>query len=169
MPAKATWLLRVPEILAAVADSSVPFFDRAAVEQLFQLRRRQAVNLMRKFGGYQVGKAFLIPRQELVRQLELIALGAEFQWEDRRKQRVEELLEDARRAAKARQVEIAVPASARGGRLDGLPSTVHLSPGQLSVHFQSPEDLLRQLFELSKAIGSDYEGFLAGVRPPSAG
>src|ERR1039458_5601050 len=45
MPAKAQWLLRVPEILAELAALDVPVLDRAVCERLFRLRRRRTIDL----------------------------------------------------------------------------------------------------------------------------
>src|SRR4029077_8723306 len=43
MPAKAPWLLRIPEIAAMLEILDVPVVDRAMVERLFGLRRRRAI------------------------------------------------------------------------------------------------------------------------------
>ena len=39
MPAKAQWLLHVPEILAELSALDVPVVDRAVCERLFRLRQ----------------------------------------------------------------------------------------------------------------------------------
>src|ERR1022692_2100735 len=65
MPAKAQWLLRVPEILAELAALDVPVLDRAVCERLFRLRRRRTIDLIRCFGGYQAGRTFLVDRPKL--------------------------------------------------------------------------------------------------------
>jgi len=62
MPAKAQWLLRVPEIIVELNGLDVPVVDRALCERLFRLRRRRAIDLMGCFGGYQAGRTFLIER-----------------------------------------------------------------------------------------------------------
>ena len=51
MPAKAMWLLQIPEILSQLETFDVPVVDRAIVERLFGLRRRRAIELMHRFGG----------------------------------------------------------------------------------------------------------------------
>src|SRR5580692_9332215 len=97
MPAKAQWLLRVPEILAELSALDVPVVDRAVCERLFRLRRRRAIDLMRFFGGYQSGRTFLIDRPKLLVQLEQIRDSADFKMEWRRKERLSERLEAIRR------------------------------------------------------------------------
>src|ERR1700691_390656 len=99
MPAKAQWLLRVPEILEELRALDVPVVDRAVCEGLFRLRRRRAIDLMRCFGGYQTGRTFLIDRPRLVAQLEQIRDSADFKVEWRRKERLAERLGGLRRPA----------------------------------------------------------------------
>lgn len=55
MPAKPRWWLRIPEILPAIENLDAPWLDRAAIEQVFGLRRRRAIELLHVFGGFQVG------------------------------------------------------------------------------------------------------------------
>jgi hypothetical protein len=90
MPAKAQWLLRVPEILEELRALDVPVVDRAVCERLFRLRRRRAIDLIHFFGGYQAGRTFLIDRPKLVAQLEQIRDSPDFKMEWRRKDRLAE-------------------------------------------------------------------------------
>ncbi len=61
MPDQSSWLERVPEILAWLkAADSPPFLDRPSPELLFGVKRRQAIELMHRMAGYQVGKTFLV-------------------------------------------------------------------------------------------------------------
>jgi hypothetical protein len=73
MPNQPSWIESVPEILETLrAPGTPPFLDRPTVEVLFGVRRRQAIHLLRRFGGYQVGKTFLVgyfypsPRKGLI-------------------------------------------------------------------------------------------------------
>ena len=50
--------------------------------------RWQAIGLLHRFGGYQVGKTFLVDRLDLIRQLEEIAAGKQFEFETVRHERV---------------------------------------------------------------------------------
>src|SRR6202050_5742643 len=90
MPAKAQWLLRVPEILEELAALDIPVLDRAAGERLSRLRRRRAIDLIRSFGGYQAGRTFLVDRPKLVEQLEQIRDSPDFKMEWRREERLAE-------------------------------------------------------------------------------
>jgi hypothetical protein len=69
MPAKAEWLLRLPEIRAALERFDAPVVDRSVIEELFGLRRRRAIVLMHQLGGYQAGRTFLVDRLRLLGRL----------------------------------------------------------------------------------------------------
>lgn len=159
MPAKAQWLLRVPEILAELSALDVPVVDRAVCERLFRLRRRRAIDLIRCFGGYQAGRTFLVDRPKLIAQLEQIRDGPDFQMEWRRKERLAERLDAIRRLQTGARVAIPVEPEALRKRLPDLPAGVSLSAGALYIQFQSPEELLSKLFTLAQAIANDYEAF----------
>src|SRR5579862_6233814 len=107
MPAKPMWLLQVPEILEELAEMKAPFLDRTAVERLFGVRRRRAIQLMSGFGGgYLVGKTFLISRRQLIASLEGVARGEEFFFESRRRERLVHDLEKTRKEIRGRRVKV---------------------------------------------------------------
>ncbi len=81
------WLLHVPRIIGELRRLPVPVLDRATIEKLFGLKRRQAILLLHRFGGYQAGRTFLLDCQELVEQLEAIRDGETFSYEQRRRRR----------------------------------------------------------------------------------
>ena len=159
MPAKAQWLLRVPEILAELSLLDLPVVDRAVCERLFRLRRRRAIDLIRCFGGYQAGRTFLVDRPKLVAQLEQTRDSPDFKMEWRRKERLADKLDVIRRLQTGARVAIAVEPETLCQRLPDLPAGVSLSAGALHIQFQSPEELLSQLFALAQAIANDYEAF----------
>jgi len=165
MPAKAQWLLRVPEILEELSALDVPVVDRAICERLFRLRRRRAIDLMRCFGGYQAGRTFLIDRPRLAAQLEQIRDSPDFKMEWRRKERLAERLEAIRRLQAGARVAIPVEPEVLSRRLPDLPAGIGLSPGALHIQFQSSEELLSKLFALAQAIANDYEAFEKRASP----
>jgi len=165
MPAKAQWLLRIPEILDELSALDVPVVDRAVCERVFGLRRRRAIDLMRAFGGYQAGRTFLIDRPKLLAQLQEILASPDFKMERQRKERLAERLEAIRRLQTGTHVSIPVQTLVLSQRLPDLPAGVKLSPGALHVQFQSSEELLRKLFALAQAIANDYEAFERHTSP----
>ena len=68
MPNKPSWLLRVNEILEDLGGAEMaahPFLTRGAVEKLFGLKRRQAIELMHSVGGYSFGSQLRKPQHQV--------------------------------------------------------------------------------------------------------
>ena len=61
--AKATWLLKIPEIVAMLESFDVPMVDRAIIERQFELRRRRTIELLNRLGGFRTGKGFPVDRR----------------------------------------------------------------------------------------------------------
>ena len=132
-----------------------PVVDRAGLEILLHVSRRAAIRLMHRFGGYQAGRTFLIAREDLARQLEAIRDGDNYQWESRRRERLDHALQ--------KRIVIQVTPGVRDRKLLNLPSGVQLERRRLEIRFESTEELLRQLFEFSQAISDDYESFCTWI------
>ena len=130
------------------------------IEKLFGLKRRQAIQLLDRFGGYQAGRTFLLDRQELLEQLEALPDGETFRYEQRRRLVAE--LESVRKYLQAAAVKIPLRPQARY-QIATLPPDVDLQPGQLRVEFHGVEDLLSKLFELAHSAAQDFERFRNAV------
>jgi hypothetical protein len=165
MPAKAAWLLQIPEILAHLEVFDVPVVDRAIIEHLFGLRRRRAIELMHLFGGYQAGRTCLIDRRRLIDYLRSMAEGEDFQRERRRKERLHDKLDQFRRSEAAMRVKIPVQPDVRSRKMADLSAGVALEAGHLHIEFSGTEDLLTKLFELSQAAANDFDRFRAASEP----
>jgi hypothetical protein len=142
-----------------LADAGLPVIDRAVIERLFGLGRRQAIELMHGFGGYQAGRTFLIGRDQLIAQLDAMATGSEYRLEVARREKLTATLERLQRTRQAQAVKIVAPPEAFGSRMNTLAPGVQLNPGKLEIEFVDPADLLSKLFGLSQAIANDYAGF----------
>lgn len=145
-------------MIAALDRLDIPVLDRAALGDLFGVRRRQAITLMHQFGGYQAGKTFLLNRVHLIQALREIYAHDDFGRERRRKQRFATALDELRRLQPATRVVIAPP-PALVHESPSLPSGVDLRPGSLTIQFDGPEDLLTKLFSLAQTIAADFEAF----------
>jgi hypothetical protein len=158
MPRQPQWFQHVRHALEQIREFPVPVLDRAAVEKLLDVSRRDAIRLLHRFGGYQAGKTFLISREDLIAALERVQAGDDFEHEIRRRERLNESLEATRRELVARRVtlpvspEVTFPAH-------GLPSGVRLGDGRIEVEFESAEELLARLFEIAQLASSDFERF----------
>jgi len=161
VPAKTKWLLHVGSIRALLETLDFPVIDRAMVESLFGLRRRRAIELLHRFGGFQAGRTFLIDRLKLIEALKQIEGGAEFGAESRRRQKLQQCLEEAQRWHKARIVKIEVRQDEVRPRPTAHSDGVDLIPGHLHIEFAGTEDLLSKLYRLSQAAAHDYDAFVA--------
>ena len=169
MPAKASWLLRIPEILQTLAAIQTPVIDRATCERLFGVRRRRAIELLQRFGAYRTGNAILIDRSALIRRLEAIASHPDTVQEIARKQRLSDEIGRLGRQSSGAAVRIVrLPATPPRG-VWTLPDGVSLSTRNLMVDFADVGQLLSRLYALAESIAADYEGFvesLAHTIPP---
>ena len=155
MPAKPQWLLQLPVAIGELRSLEVPVIDRAGCERIFGVRRRRAVQLMHRFGGYQSGNTILLDRMDLIRRLEALESGSEVGHERQRKARLTEELDGLHRHRAAASVRIpAVPAGA-----DGLPDGVAFDGGRMTVEFGGVEELFGKLYALAQAAATDFEAF----------
>jgi len=132
--------------------------DRATVETLFAVRRRRANQLIARMGGYEIGRTALVERETFLAGLEAIAAGADFHYEERRRVKVREKLDEARRIVKAQNVRIPVE-PAPSPTTVSLPEGVQVHRGEIRISFDTPETLLKRLFELSQAMAHDFDEF----------
>lgn len=161
MPRKSDWLLRLPFILGELQQLSVPVVDRSIFESVFRVRRRRAIQLMHRFGGYQSGRTFLVDRNALLRSLKSLGSGDEVSTEVRRKEQLSAELDRLRDFTRASRVPVPATPAVYDTRLSSLPDGVRLEPGCLTVEYGSPEQLLERLFALSQALVNDLEVFRA--------
>jgi hypothetical protein len=160
MPDQPSWIDRVPEILETLeSPGAPPFLDRPTVEMLFGLRRRQAIALLRRFGGYQVGKTFLAPRPAVAGFLRDPDRWRAAAHERGRFEGVRRALGEARQELALRRIAIPARAETFGLEFSGLPAGIGFEPGQLTVAFANPAELLEKLFALAQALGNDYDTF----------
>jgi hypothetical protein len=160
MPDQPSWIDRVPEILEVLESPNAPaLLDRPAVEALFRLRRRQAIQLLGRLGGYKVGKTFLVPREAAIRFLRDPRRWSAAALERGRFERVRVALGEARQELDQRRISI--PARQETFRLEfsGLPAGIQFETGKLTVLFDNPAELLERLFALAQALGNDYDTF----------
>jgi len=169
MPANPSWLLHIPEIIEQIELFKVPVVDRAIVEMVFGLGRRQAIEFLHRFGGYQTGRTFLIERQLLIEGLRRVMAGEEFQSEVRRKERLDQSISQLRRSRAAARVKIPVRPEMVQGKVAALSAEIALKPGHLHVEFSGTEDLLTKLYELSQAAANDFDRFRAAAEDPKSG
>jgi hypothetical protein len=150
------------------SETAPPILDRKAIETLFGVRRRQAIALLHRFDGYQLGRTFVAPRQAVIDFLAPLAASEPLARVRAQKRRVEEFLGEARQSLTL--LRIPLPAAKLSEiTFAGLPSGIHLLPGQLSIHFAGATELLEKLFALSQALANDFEALESALAGPSHG
>ena len=159
MPAKKTWLLRLGDIHDELAVLKAPVIDRAMFELIFCVRRRRALQLMHDCGGWQAGQAFLVDRLGLLQRIEQLQSSPESAMEHRRRERLKETLEEARRHRAGAHVVLPLASHASQCTMLRLPAGVRLQPGRLEVDFAQPEELLARLYEFAQAAATDFDEF----------
>lgn len=160
MPATPRWQANIVRIRESIASLSAPFLDRKTVERIFGIKARQANYLMRGLGGYKVGPASVISREDLLQQLDKMSGPRGYAAEVRRKSHVIEELDSLRISARPRRVSVPPRAATRSS----LPAGVTiLSPGQLSISFKSPEDLLSSILGLAQSASANFAAFASAL------
>ena len=168
MPSQAEWLLRLPEIRAALERIEAPVVDRAGIEKLFGVRRRRAIAMMHTLGGYQAGRTFLVERSALLARLAALEGAEDYHIEKRRRERLAGFVERSREHLCAAQVVIPVRDATTTRTLTALGPGVDLCPGALHIEFTEPAELLEKLYGLSQAIAREFETFAAMAKSPAA-
>ncbi len=161
MPAQPSWYLRLPEILASLrADGAPPFLDRPAVEQLFRVRRRQAIRLLGAAQGYQIGKTFLVDRQSLLQYLEKVEASGAPEQSRARKERVLAALSEVVNHVAAQRIHVRANSEVYRRRPADLPDSIELiGPGRIQISYSGAEELLARIAELAAAAANDFPAF----------
>ena len=157
MPAKSSWLLRIPNIVAHLQALDTPVIDRRICERLFGVRRRRAIQLMQQFGGYHSGNTILVDHLTLITTLKDVEQADEYAWEIIRKQTLYNKLDQLHRCKDATRIRLRVSEQAQHNMIEDLPLGLTLVPGKLVVEFDAPEELFAKLYELAQAAANDYD------------
>jgi len=111
------------------------------------------------FGGYKVGKAFLVPREAVIGFLRDPQRWRAAADEKGRFERVASALGEARSELQQRRIPIPTQSETLRLEFSGLPDGIRLEAGQLVIQFAKPVELLEKLFALSQALTNDYQTF----------
>jgi hypothetical protein len=162
MPSRPRWYADIDRIRDVVRALPSPFLDRPTIERLFSVRSRQANYLMRSLGGYRVGQAAVVSRDDLLDWLDTASGAERVTAQVRRKSRVLEALDALR--SEARPQRIAAPPALRPD--SPLPEGVCISAsGELTIRFNSAEDLLGRIMGLAQSAAADFVSFTAALEP----
>ena len=152
MPKPVDWTPLVPAALTALRQMTAPVVDRTTLETLLKIQRRTAIRLLHQLGGEQLGKTLLIPREQLIRELEAYlprdaaALPARSPSQIRRLHR------------EAEHFRFPDVRGSERRTVDQLPAAVQLGLGRLTIEVADLRDLCAQIWVLLETCKDDWEG-----------
>jgi hypothetical protein len=159
------WYGNLRRIKAAVQASNAPFLDRRDIETLFALRPRRAQQLLHELHAERLGGALVVPRETVLQYLHLTQRRLPYLTEVVRRRSIAQALQEAKLEVKAHAVRFKLPPTPEGQAIAGLPDTIRLGAGELRITCRDAQDLLQQLYLLSRLIAKDYAAFETIVRP----
>ena len=166
-----SWIHRIPEVLEALHLHPDERIDRRAVEALFDLRKTAAFHLLRRLGAARCGNALLISRGQLLAgpctNCVNIPAGA---GSGNAANRCAPVLRICAQAEEPRWAAIDATLQQQIDQLAtaGLPDSIQLAPGYLTIRCTSMEHLLKQLVLVAKALDADYEAVRYRIEGPIA-
>ena len=165
-----SWIHRIPDMIEALAGLATERIDRQLAEQLFGLGRTATKQLLRHMGAELCGHALVISRSLLMARLREANDHPEWRWERQRRAviraRVEALHPTSRRSVV--RVDAGLQSQIDRLAIAGLPSTIQLTPGCLTIRCRGMEHLVEQLVLFAKALDTDYHALqlLVESTPP---
>lgn len=168
MPDKPTWYAELPRILAQLRSLPQPWVDRSLVEQLLEVGRRRAQQILAPCATRRVGASVVADRDGFIEYLERLAAGEAAYYEGRRRLRLAKALAEMDSAWREQpRLLVEAPARAAGQALASLPEGITLAPGEISLRFRNTGEALEKLLALAMAIGRDPERFRQAVDLPT--
>jgi hypothetical protein len=158
-----TWFARTEEIRDKVKAASSPLIDRAAIEQLFSLKTRQAATLLTKIGGEsgeRVGGANTVRREALLAFLDGKREEPAARAEQQRNNSLAGKLRAIRAAGPTLRADLRPPLTPSPQADSLLPAAIHLAgPGRLEIRYRSPGDVLAAILRLAELSETNPAGF----------
>jgi hypothetical protein len=154
-----SWIHRIPEMLEALALLPDERIDRRRAEELFDLRRSAAHELLRRFGAERCGNSLAIGRARLMARLREMQEHPDWRWERERREQIRAHIDTLRPNQRRSLVPVGEALQQRIDLISiaGLPDTVRFAAGRLTIHCRDMEHLVEQLVLVAKALDTDYE------------
>ena len=171
LPDKPRWLDRLPQAIAALENSPLPWVDRSTIEDLLGVRRRRAQQILAPLAAQAAGHTVIVDKTALIQHLRQMAAGEVTFYEKKRRQRLwRKLQEEHDRWAETPPVFVEAPPDMLQAvykrDLEGLPEGVELAPGRITVTFETAEEALQKLLALAMAVGQNRKTFEDRVELP---
>lgn len=154
-----SWLPRVESIRRTVSGSTRSHYDRRDLEKLFEVQPRTAQGLLGLLPSYRMGPTLLVPRDDLLSFLQLLA-------EANPEERAATLsrLQERGRPKRVRTALTTFNRAEYSNGLDQIPN-VQLARGVLHVHFKTMGELAESLMLIADEMQNNFEQFAHRYEP----
>ena len=166
MPDKPTWCGHLDDIVRRLREMPDSWVDRSTVEELLGVRRRRAQQVLAPCVSRHIGANGVADRETVIAHLQRLAAGELVHYEHQRRRRFAERMDTLYRDRR-RGVLVEAPLSVVNRELDGLPEGITITPGLITVRFETSKEALEKLLALAMAIGNDqslFERLATGTR-----
>lgn len=154
MPDKPLWCGDLETIIRDLRALPDPWIDRAAIEQLLGVGRRRAQQILAPCVSRQIGVNGVADREVVVAHLERLSRGETAHYEKQRRLRLAESIGALQKQRKG-AVLVEAPAEIVNQEIDNLPEGVTITPGKITVTFETSRQALERLLALAMAAGND--------------
>jgi hypothetical protein len=154
MPDKPTWCGDLDTIACTLRALPDPWIDRATLEQVLGIGRRRAQQILAPCVGRQVGVNGMADREVVIAHLARLAAGDTAHYENQRRRRLAEHIETLQ-SERRKAVLVEAPSAIVNQQLADLPEGVSITPGRITVTFNTTQQALERLLALAMAAGND--------------
>jgi hypothetical protein len=175
VPRKPRHWLHLHDALAEIERSSLPFFDRRAIQELLGTSQTEAWRILRRLGAEPgPGGALMLPREVLIARLRAWLDDPEVQFEVDRRQRLETALDALNPVVRTRLVKVVENDPGKAieiaqTRFARLPDGITFTPTSLKLEFRGSQNFLKLLAAVLKALENDTTELIAFMDSEAVG
>ena len=149
-----SWMERIPEMIEALELLAVDRIDRQTVERLFDLRKTAAFHLLRRLGAERYGNSLAISRARLRARLREAQEHPDWRWERERREQIGARIDDFRPGKRHSLVPVGSELQHQIDHMAivGLPDTIQLAAGSLTIRCRDMNHLVEQLVLVARRL-----------------
>lgn len=155
------WRNRIEEIRQRVENSVIETWSRRDLENVFELKRAAAQQIMKAVGEVQnIGGVHLVDRSALLAFLDQIKQAANPETARR------EMVLLAEPVPRPRPLKNTLPQGLRSVMVRDLPAEIRLEPGRLEITGKNATEIFERLLLLAQAVQNDLDTAAQRFDPP---
>lgn len=156
-----SWLDRIYSIRERVRASSLETWTRSDLEDIFEIKRVSAQNLMKAIGEVtNFGGKYFVSRTSLLSYLDELHAADDVEGLHRERAALAEPV------ARPRRLKMAIQEDQRSIMVADLPDTIQLEPGRVEIRGKDAEEVLQGLLLLAQALQNDLDTAQMTLSPP---